>query len=99
MSMQAPGVQDKGDKDSPLSSKEVNKLHNKSDVDSSVGAQHHTLGTKKDQASDGAHTHDGKNSRKILAGVTLTGSRGGNAALASVISALVLLGATDATTV
>lgn len=35
---------------------------------------------------------------QLLAGVTLTGSRGGNIALLSVIQALVALGATDSTT-
>ncbi len=75
----------------------VNAFHKKSDVDSSANAQHHTIGPRKNQAADGAHTHDGSNSLLILEGVTLSGSRGGNAALASVIAALVQLGATDST--
>lgn len=97
MSFQAPGVRDKNDDESPQPS-QVNKFHNKSDVDSGPNAQHHTIGNRKDQASSGAHNHDGKNSSQLLAGVTLTGSRGGNAALASVINALAGLGATDSTT-
>lgn len=97
MSFQTPGVQDKNDSESPQPSV-VNKFHNKSDVDSGPNAQHHTIGNRKDQAASGAHTHDGKNSPQLLLGVTITGSRGGNAAVASIISALVGLGATDATT-
>jgi hypothetical protein len=76
----------------------VNKFHEKADTDSSQEALHHTLGPKHDQSSPGDHTHNGKNSRKILAGTTLTGSKGGNAAVASIVAALVKLGATDTTT-
>lgn len=76
----------------------VARFHNKSDLDASSDAQHHTLGIKKDQASPGDHKHDGTTSRKLLDGVTIAGSRGGNVALASVIAALVKLGATDSTT-
>ena len=76
----------------------VARFHNKSDVDSSSEAQHHTLGIKKDQSSPGDHIHDGTTSRKLLSGTTITGSRGGNAAVASIIAALVKLGATDSTT-
>ncbi len=43
-------------------------------------------------------SHNGKNSVRILKGVTITGAKGGNVALASVIAALVKLGATDSTT-
>lgn len=76
----------------------VARFHNKSDVDASADSQHHTLGIKQGQASPGDHKHDGSTSKKLLEGTTLTGSRGGNAALASVITALVKLGATDSTT-
>lgn len=76
----------------------VNRFHNKSDVDSDSNAQHHTLGIKKDQASPGDHKHDGTTSKRLLEGTTITGSRGGNAAVASIIAALVKLGATDSTT-
>ena len=75
----------------------VKRFHSKSDVDSSSQAHHHTLGIKHDQASPGDHMHDGTVSKKILTGTTLTGSRGGNVALVSVIAALVKLGATDNT--
>ena len=78
---------------------EVNRLHDKSDVDSSQMAQHHTLGLKHDQASPGDHTHNGQNSKLLMENVTISGSRGGNAALASLITALSdALGFTDGTT-
>lgn len=81
--------------------REVNLFHSRSDCDSSTGAQHHTLGIKHDQAAIGDHNHDGKGSRKIGAGLglTLTGSKGGNVALANL---LIMLGSvmdfTDSTT-
>lgn len=75
----------------------VNKFHNNDDVDSSQTAHHHTIGVKQDQVSSGAHTHDGKNSRKILKGTSITGDRSDGTALVSVIAALVKLGATDNT--
>lgn len=86
-----------GDFDTP-SAEEVRRLHNNSDVDGSDKSQHHTLGPRKGQASPGPHSHDGADSILLLDGVNLTGSRGGNAAITSVIAALVQLGATDATT-
>lgn len=52
--------------------REVNLFHSRSDVDSSTGAQHHTLGIKHDQASSGDHNHDGRGSRKIGQGLGLT---------------------------
>lgn len=68
----------------------VNLFHSRSDVDSKSTAQHHTLGNGHNQASAGDHNHDGKSTRKIGygLGLTLTGSKGGNAALGSLISAL-----------
>ena len=77
----------------------VNQFHSRSDVDSHWGAQHHTIGIKHDQASAGDHTHDGKNSRFLMEDVTITGSKGGNVALANLITALAeKLGFTDGTT-
>lgn len=93
-------VKEKAEKQNP-DSKTVEKFHTNSDVDSSQKSQHHTIGPSRNQASPGDHTHDGGTSNKSikpLLGVTLTGSKGGNAALASVVSALVQLGATDSTT-
>ena len=76
----------------------VDDFHEQSDLDTRSESQHHTLGGKQDQASPGNHTHDGGTSQPLWAGHTITGSRGGNMALASVISLLVQKGATDATT-
>ncbi|SRR6266498_126992 len=77
----------------------VRRFHSKADTDSSQIALHHTIGSKHDQSAAGDHKHIvGSTYSKPLAGVTLTGAKGGNAALASVITALVKLGATDSTT-
>lgn len=86
------------DEDSEVPAELVKKFHHRADTDSSMFAIHHTLGLRKDQASSGAHTHNGKDSLFILKGKTISGSRGGNVALASVISLLVSMGATDNTT-
>lgn len=45
------------------SSQSVNDFHGRSDADSSIFAQHHTLGTSRTQASPGDHTHDGTSSK------------------------------------
>lgn len=77
----------------------VKAFHEKSDQDASAQSQHHTLGPKNGQAAGGDHNHIlGTPYKKPLTGVTLTGAKGGNAALASVIAALVKMGATDNTT-
>ena len=70
--------------------REVALIHNRSDLDSSTLYQHHTLGVKHTQASPGDHAHDGTSSRKIGTGLslTITGSKGGNAALSSLITML-----------
>jgi len=81
-----------------LDARAVWKIHQNSDVDFSSTSQHHTLGPLSNQASPGGHIHDGTTSKQLLDGVSITGSRGGNAALASVISVLVAMGATDNTT-
>lgn len=77
---------------------EVEDFHQNSDLDSRPEAQHHTLGPGSSQAAAGNHRHDGGDSELLLTGSTLTGSRGGNVALVSVIQALVKLGARDTTT-
>lgn len=83
----------------PALPEEVNRFHEHSDVDSSTLAQHHTLGPKPNQASPGDHKHDGVTSKKLMAGVTVTGSKGGNVALTNLITALSnSLGFTDTTT-
>lgn len=76
----------------------VRDFHKRADTDSSPQAIHHTLGAKSGQAAGGDHNHDGSNSRRILKGTTISGSRASGAALVSVINALVKLGATDSTT-
>lgn len=77
---------------------EVEEFHQNSDLDSRLEAQHHTLGAGPTQAAPGDHLHDGGSSSLLLTGVTITGSRGGNLALPSIISALVRLGARDQST-
>lgn len=66
---------------------------------SSFRAEPRSLGTGNTQASPGDHTHDGVMSRRLMSGVTITGSKGGNTALANLITALAdALGFEDATT-
>lgn len=77
--------------------------HYRSDVDASQTSLHHSLGKGRNQASPGNHVHDGINSPKlgvkqfstvvgqegkIVNSYAISGSRGGNAALASVIALL-----------
>jgi hypothetical protein len=67
--------------------KDVNDLHTHSDVDHTGLSQHHTLGPNANQASPGDHSHDGGQSGKVAftdisySKPTVSGSRGGNAAL------------------
>lgn len=87
----------KGDSPSPL---ESNRAHINSDVDSSLKSLHHTLGMRRNQASPGNHIHDGVTSPKLggrsmapgggstVPALTLTGSKGGNVALANLITML-----------
>lgn len=96
------GEQGKGvdltQKDRPPQAEEVEKFHTNADTDARSESIHHTLGTRPTQAARGNHNHRGGDSVLLLEGITLTGSRGGNIALLSVIQALVALGATDSTT-
>jgi chemotaxis response regulator CheB len=58
-----------------------------------------SLGPSNLQAAPGDHKHDGVTSKKLMTGITITGSKGGNAALADLITKLAkALGFTDATT-
>lgn len=77
---------------------EVDDFHTNADVDTRIESIHHTLGPGATQAAPGNHLHDGGTSPLLLSGFTLTGSRGGNTALVSIIACLVRLGATDSTT-
>lgn len=65
-------------------------FHTNADTDKHAKAIHHTLGTVKFTAADGAHTHDGKDSRKLgsNAPLVLTGAKAGNVALANLITLL-----------
>jgi len=85
------------DKPNPTAD-EVDAFHQNSDLDSRSEAQHHTLGPGPSQAAPGNHRHDGGDSELLLTGVTITGSRGGNTSLPSIIGALVRLGAKDQST-
>lgn len=77
----------------------VNRFHTKADTDSNAGAAHHTLGVKHDQAAPGDHIHNGINSHQLLENAVLTGAKGGNVALANLITMLSnALGFTDSTT-
>lgn len=93
------------------SAAQVNIAHRQSDLDSAPHSQHHTLGSSRNQASPGNHIHDGTTSPKIGAmtigtsgnnpvpAFTLTGSKGGNVALANLITFLKLhFNFTDSTT-
>lgn len=88
------GDYDNQDKDysksSTFSAGDSDSLHARCDVDSSWFANHHTIGTSRNQSSPGNHTHDGYSSRKIGAdlGLVISGSKGGNAALTSLIAML-----------
>ena len=93
------GTRKEAKSDGELPPREVARLHRNADTDSSQQASHHTLGIKHDQASPGDHKHDGKSSRRIMEGITISGSKGGNAALGNLITALsAALGFTDNTT-
>lgn len=88
-------------KASGFSSGDVDNFHARCDVDSSQTASHHTLGSKRNQASPGSHVHDGTNSQLIGhgLGLTLTGSKGGNVALTNLINMLKsVIEFTDSTT-
>jgi hypothetical protein len=94
------GTKSPGGSSSPAPA-EVNAFHERSDVDSRTNAQHHTLGTKRNQATSGDHIHDGINSRLLGdgQGLVLTGAKGGNVALTNLIAMLAnVLEFTDSTT-
>lgn len=81
------------------SANEVENDHTNADTDTRAEAIHHTLGPGPSQAAPGNHRHDGGSSSFLWDGATITGSRGGNLAIASIISLLVQKGAVDATTI
>lgn len=67
-------------------------IHKVADTDSSSTAAHHTLGVQPNQASPGDHIHDGRTSKDLYIARSVTGSRGGNAAVASLLTQLALQG-------
>lgn len=50
----------------------VNEFHHRSDKDSAPTAQHHTLGTQRNQAAPGDHIHNGVGGRLLGEGEGLT---------------------------
>jgi hypothetical protein len=81
----------------PATSSIVTKFHTNSDLDSSVTAQHHSLGILHNQASPGDHKHDGKASKLLGKGLDLTfpttaGAAYTQAQIQSIINALRKLG-------
>lgn len=82
----------------PPTSEEVENFHTYADTDTRSESVHHTLGPTTTQASSGSHRHRGGDSVPLLDGLSITGSRGGNVALLSVIQCLVALGASDQST-
>lgn len=86
------------DKTTP-SANEVSKYHTNDDVDGGPRSHHHSLGNLRGQASPGDHIHDGGSSKSLMDDITITGAKGGNVALANLITALSkALGFTDGTT-
>lgn len=73
----------------------IASLHRLADTDVNTTAQHHTLGIGDYNAASGVHVHDGVSGR-FLNGLALppsvTGSRGANAALASLLTQLASMG-------
>ena len=76
----------------------VRQFHKNSDVDVRPESIHHTLGAGKNQATAGDHNHNGGNSKLLLEGYTITGSRSAGTTITSIIAALVRLGAKDEST-
>lgn len=76
----------------------VADFHTNDDIDQDEQSHHHSIGVGKYQAASGAHRHNGSDSYLLLENVEIVGAKGGNTALASVISALVALGAKDSST-
>ncbi len=92
---QGPDLTEKGRAPSP---EEVEKLHQNADTDARPESIHHTIGAGQNQASPGNHRHRGGDSELLLAGISITGSRGTDAWRLSITQALVALGATDSST-
>jgi hypothetical protein len=88
-----------GPNSAPPGAEELEKFHQNADTDTRKESIHHTLGGRSTQASPGDHNHRGADgSARLFEGITVSGSRGGNVALNSVIQALVQLGLIDNST-
>lgn len=74
----------------------VEKFHRNASVNTRDEDIHHTIGPG--GAASYSHSHKGSDSVALFEGMTISGSKGGNAALASVIAMLVEFGAKDSTT-
>jgi hypothetical protein len=77
---------------------DVKLFHLYDDTDAEATSHHHTLGPGNNQAAAGSHVHNGSDSPLLFDGIVIAGSRGGNAALQSVIALLTQQGAVDQTT-
>lgn len=89
----------KATRDNEYDARAVAEIHRSADTDSGKTAIHHTIGPAPDQVASGKHTHDGGETVQLGAGITITGSRGGNVALANLLTALeAILGIEDNTT-
>lgn len=76
----------------------VKLFHLYDDTDTESTSHHHTLGPGNNQAAAGSHVHNGSDSPLLFEGVIISGAKGSNAALASVIALLTQQGAVDQTT-
>lgn len=77
----------------------VIEFHTNAPVDTRPTDIHHTLGPNNNQAAPGDHNHDGGNSRLLLEGYVLTGSKANPATvIPSILACLTRLGAQDSTT-
>ncbi len=82
-----------------FSPRTVAEIHTYDDLDVAKDSHHHSLGIGGTQAAAGNHVHNGSDSPQLMAGVTITGSRGGNVALTNLLNELaVALGFTNNTT-
>lgn len=80
------------------SATQVRDFHTYADTDATSDSLHHTLGPGQNQAASGVHRHNGNDSPLLGEGISITGAKGGNTALASVIAAMVqMFGVTDST--
>lgn len=74
----------------------VADFHKNASVDTRDEDIHHTIGQR--GASPWTHQHRGGDSLPLFDGLSISGSKGGNAALASLIAVLVQYGLKDNTT-